>query len=191
MTCKGQPSAVSPRRTSLRHASPTTSPTCVVGPLQRTPLNAPTVAAASCSAHGDAADCLASRSVAAGFTSTAGRRMGRCCSPSDGACRLRHAGDPRQQRVLGRRRGRRGSRHRAKHRNRMRRRGTVPCHRVGRGTRWRRSDRLRSRVERTRLAEARDGGFDITDDATLSIRAGPLALLVALSGGDPAVARDR
>ena len=43
---------------------------------------------------------------------------------------------------------------------------------------------------RTRLAEARDGGFDVADDAAVSIRAGPPALLVALSGGDPIVARD-
>jgi hypothetical protein len=43
---------------------------------------------------------------------------------------------------------------------------------------------------RTHLAEARDGGFDVADDATVSIRAGPPALLVALSGGDPAVARE-
>ena len=43
---------------------------------------------------------------------------------------------------------------------------------------------------RTRLAEARDGGFDVADDATVSIRAGPPPLLVSLSGGDPVVARD-
>ena len=43
---------------------------------------------------------------------------------------------------------------------------------------------------RTRLAEARDGGFDVSDDAMVSIRAGPPALLVALSGGDPVVAGD-
>ena len=43
---------------------------------------------------------------------------------------------------------------------------------------------------RARLAEARNGGFDVADDATVSIRAGPPALLVALAGGDPAVARD-
>jgi hypothetical protein len=43
---------------------------------------------------------------------------------------------------------------------------------------------------RTRLAEARDGGFDVTDDAMVSIRAGPPTLLVALSGGDPVIARD-
>ncbi|HVQ49337.1 MAG TPA: alpha/beta hydrolase, partial [Mycobacterium sp.] len=43
---------------------------------------------------------------------------------------------------------------------------------------------------RTRLAEARDGGFDVSDDAMVSILAGPPALLVALSGGDPVVARD-
>jgi hypothetical protein len=40
-----------------------------------------------------------------------------------------------------------------------------------------------------RVAEARDGGFDVADDGTVSIRAGPPPLLVALSGGDPAVAR--
>lgn len=43
---------------------------------------------------------------------------------------------------------------------------------------------------RAQLAEARDGGFDVANDATVSIRAGPPALLIALSGGDPAVARD-
>jgi hypothetical protein len=43
---------------------------------------------------------------------------------------------------------------------------------------------------RSRLAEASGGGFDVADDATVSIRAGPPALLVALSGGDPGVARD-
>jgi len=41
-----------------------------------------------------------------------------------------------------------------------------------------------------RVAEARDEGFDVADDGTVSIRAGPPALLVALSGGDPAVAHD-
>jgi alpha/beta hydrolase family protein len=41
-----------------------------------------------------------------------------------------------------------------------------------------------------RVAEARDGGFDIADDGTVSIRAGPSPLLVVLSGGDPAVALD-
>jgi hypothetical protein len=43
---------------------------------------------------------------------------------------------------------------------------------------------------RTLLAEARDGGFDVADDATVSIRAGPPPLLVSLSGGDPVVAHD-
>ena len=43
---------------------------------------------------------------------------------------------------------------------------------------------------RTRLAEARDGGFDVSDDAIVSIRAAPSGLLVALSGGDAVVARD-
>jgi hypothetical protein len=42
----------------------------------------------------------------------------------------------------------------------------------------------------TRVTEARDDGFDVADDGTVSIRAGPPALLVALSGGDPAVAHD-
>ena len=42
----------------------------------------------------------------------------------------------------------------------------------------------------TRVAEARDGGFDVADDGTVSIRGGPPPLLVALSGGDPVVARD-
>ena len=42
----------------------------------------------------------------------------------------------------------------------------------------------------TRVAEARDGGFDVADDGAVSIRAGPPPLLVALSGGDPVVARD-
>jgi Alpha/beta hydrolase len=42
----------------------------------------------------------------------------------------------------------------------------------------------------TRVAEARDDGFDVADDGTASIRAGPPPLLVALSGGDPAVALD-
>jgi Alpha/beta hydrolase len=43
---------------------------------------------------------------------------------------------------------------------------------------------------RTRTADARQTGFDVADDGAVSIRAGPAALLVALSGGDPAVARD-
>ncbi|HEX2400214.1 MAG TPA: hypothetical protein VHJ79_09570 [Mycobacterium sp.] len=43
---------------------------------------------------------------------------------------------------------------------------------------------------RTLVAEARDGGFDVADDGTVTIRAGPPPLLVALSGGDPAVAHD-
>ncbi len=42
----------------------------------------------------------------------------------------------------------------------------------------------------TRVAEARDGGFDVADDGTVSIRAGPAPLLVALSGGNAVVARD-
>ena len=42
----------------------------------------------------------------------------------------------------------------------------------------------------TRVAEARDGGFDVADDGAVSIRAGPPPLLVALSGGDPVVAHD-
>jgi hypothetical protein len=42
----------------------------------------------------------------------------------------------------------------------------------------------------TLVAKARDDGFDVADDATLSIRAGPTALLVALSGGDQGVAHD-
>ena len=41
-----------------------------------------------------------------------------------------------------------------------------------------------------RVAEARDAGFDVADDGTATIRAGPSPLLVALSGGDPAVAHD-
>jgi hypothetical protein len=40
------------------------------------------------------------------------------------------------------------------------------------------------------VAEAGADGFDVADDGTVSIRAGPPALLVALSGGDPAVAHD-
>ena len=52
-----------------------------------------------------------------------------------------------------------------------------------------RSPRLETSVL-TRVAEARDGGFDVADDGTVSIRAGPPPLLVALSGGDPVVARD-
>jgi hypothetical protein len=43
---------------------------------------------------------------------------------------------------------------------------------------------------RMRVSEARGGGFDVADDGTVSIRAGPPALLVALSGGDAVVARD-
>jgi hypothetical protein len=42
----------------------------------------------------------------------------------------------------------------------------------------------------SRVAEAHDEGFDVADDGTVSIRAAPQALLVALSGGDPAVAHD-
>jgi hypothetical protein len=40
----------------------------------------------------------------------------------------------------------------------------------------------------TRVTEARDDGFDVADDGTVSIRAGPPPLLVALSGGDPVLA---
>ena len=43
---------------------------------------------------------------------------------------------------------------------------------------------------KTWVSEARSGGFDVADDGTVAIRAGPPALLVALSGGDPVVARD-
>jgi Alpha/beta hydrolase len=42
----------------------------------------------------------------------------------------------------------------------------------------------------TRVAQARGGGFDVADDASVSIRADPSALLIALSGGDSVVARD-
>jgi hypothetical protein len=42
----------------------------------------------------------------------------------------------------------------------------------------------------TRVTQARDNGFDVADDGTVSIRAGPPPLLVALSGGDPVVAHD-
>jgi Alpha/beta hydrolase len=42
----------------------------------------------------------------------------------------------------------------------------------------------------TRVTDARDDGFDVADDGTVSIRAGPPPLLVALSGGDPVVAHD-
>jgi hypothetical protein len=42
----------------------------------------------------------------------------------------------------------------------------------------------------TRVTDARDAGFDVADDGTVSIRAGPPPLLVALSGGNPVVARD-
>jgi len=42
----------------------------------------------------------------------------------------------------------------------------------------------------SRVTEARDDGFDVADDGTVSIRAGPSPLLVALSGGDPVVAHD-
>jgi hypothetical protein len=42
----------------------------------------------------------------------------------------------------------------------------------------------------TLVTEARDDGFDVADDGAVSIRAGPPPLLVALSGGDPVVARD-
>jgi Alpha/beta hydrolase len=39
-----------------------------------------------------------------------------------------------------------------------------------------------------RVSVARDDGFDVADDGTVSIRAGPPPLIVALSGGDPGVA---
>jgi Alpha/beta hydrolase len=42
----------------------------------------------------------------------------------------------------------------------------------------------------TLVTEARTTGFAVADDGTVSIRAGPPPLLVALSGGDAAVARD-
>jgi hypothetical protein len=45
-------------------------------------------------------------------------------------------------------------------------------------------------VVQEKVAEARDSGFDVGDDGTASIRAGPTPLLTALSGGDPAVAHD-
>jgi hypothetical protein len=40
------------------------------------------------------------------------------------------------------------------------------------------------------VASARDEGFAVADDGSVSIRADPVPLLVALSGGDPAVAHD-
>ncbi len=42
----------------------------------------------------------------------------------------------------------------------------------------------------TLVTEARDDGFDVADDGSVAIRAGPPPLLVALSGGDPVVAHD-
>jgi hypothetical protein len=42
----------------------------------------------------------------------------------------------------------------------------------------------------TRVTDAHDDGFDVADDGTVSIRAGPPPLLVALSGGDAVVAHD-
>lgn len=42
----------------------------------------------------------------------------------------------------------------------------------------------------TRVTNAHDDGFYVAGDGTVSIRAGPPPLLVALSGGDPVVARD-
>jgi Alpha/beta hydrolase len=42
----------------------------------------------------------------------------------------------------------------------------------------------------TRVATARGEGFAVADDGTVSVRAGPPPLLVALSGGNPGVARD-
>jgi len=41
---------------------------------------------------------------------------------------------------------------------------------------------------RTCVAEARDDEFEVADDGSVSIRAGPSPLLVALSGGAPEVA---
>ena len=41
-----------------------------------------------------------------------------------------------------------------------------------------------------RIAGARGEGFVVDDDGSVSVRAGPSSLLVALSGGDPGVARD-
>jgi hypothetical protein len=41
-----------------------------------------------------------------------------------------------------------------------------------------------------KVAEARDGGFDVTDGGTVLARAGASPLLIALSGGDAAVAHD-
>jgi hypothetical protein len=42
----------------------------------------------------------------------------------------------------------------------------------------------------TLVTKAREDGFDVADDGTVSIRTGPPPLLVALSGGDPVVAHD-
>ncbi|HEX2213862.1 MAG TPA: alpha/beta hydrolase [Mycobacterium sp.] len=42
----------------------------------------------------------------------------------------------------------------------------------------------------TRVAEARDGGFDVADDGSVSVHGGPTPLLVSLAGGNPAVAHD-
>ena len=150
LTCKAQPSVASPHRILSPHASPTSSRTCVVGRwlriCQPTRLSVPTIATATCSARGDATDCLTSRSVAAGFTASARRCMG-CGGPRPGgACRLRHAGSPPQQRILDRRHGRCGSGQRATHCGSLRLRGEASCHRVGRCTRRRRSDRRGSHV---------------------------------------------
>lgn len=41
-----------------------------------------------------------------------------------------------------------------------------------------------------RVAEARDGGFVVADDGTVTLSADPDGLLVAMSGGDPAAARE-
>ncbi|AGB24014.1 Alpha/beta hydrolase of unknown function (DUF1023) [Mycobacterium sp. JS623] len=41
-----------------------------------------------------------------------------------------------------------------------------------------------------KVAEARDGGFDVADDGTVTIHANASPLLIALSGGDAAVAHD-
>jgi hypothetical protein len=43
---------------------------------------------------------------------------------------------------------------------------------------------------RRRTAQAHDEGFGVGDDGTVSVRAGPAPLLVALSGGDTGVAHD-
>ena len=141
--------AASPHRTWSPRGSPRSSPTCVAGRWRRTcrptPSSAPTAATVTVSARGDAADRLASRSVAARFTAAAGRRLGRGGTQSGGARRHRHAGNQPQPRILDRRHGRRRPGQRARHCGRRRRRGPPPCHRVGRRARWRRPDRRGSR----------------------------------------------